>query len=183
MIFLILFWEFFKIGLFSIGGGLATLPFLYKLAEVYPWLTAEAIPDLVAAAQFSPGAIGVNMANYAGYRCAGVAGGITAALGLVSPSIIIIIIVARMFTSFKENRIVKAVFSGLRPAAAGLLAAAGLSVIRASLYNAGASSPVGLIRWRECLLFAALFFAIYRFKKHPAIYIAAAGLTGIILGL
>jgi chromate transporter len=183
MIFLTLFWEFFKIGLFSIGGGLATLPFLYKLAEVYPWLPADLIPDLVAAAQFSSGAIGVNMAIYAGFRCAGAAGGVIAALGLVCPSIIIIIVVARMFASFKENRTVKAVFSGLRPAAAGLLAAAGLSVVRASLYNADASSLAGLVRWRECVLFAALFFAIHRFKKHPAIYIAAAGLTGIILGL
>jgi chromate transporter len=183
VIFLILFWEFFKIGLFSIGGGLATLPFLYKLAEIYPWLTAEAIPDIAAAAQFSPGAIGVNMSLYTGFRCAGVAGGIIASLGLITPSIIIIIIVARMLASFKENRVVKSVFSGLRPAAVGLLAAVTFTLIRASLYNPGALDVSGLIRWREGILFAVLFIAIHRFKKHPVIYIAAAGFVGIILGL
>jgi chromate transporter len=183
MIFLILFGEFFKIGLFSIGGGLATLPFLYKLAETYSWLSAEAIPDIVAAVQFSPGAIGVNLSFYTGFRYAGIAGGVIAALGLISPSIIIIIIVARMLASFKESQAVKSVFSGLRPAAAGLLAFVTFTLIRASLYNAGASSPAGFIRWREAILFAALFIAIYRFKKHPVLYIAAAGITGIILGL
>jgi chromate transporter len=183
MIFLILFWEFFKIGLFSIGGGLATLPFLYRLAEVYPWLSAETIPDIVAAVQFSPGAIGVNLSLYTGFRCAGIAGGVSAALGLITPSIIIIIIVARMFAVFKENRTLKAVFSGLRPAAAGLLAAVTYTLIRSSLYNADASSWGGFLRWRESVLFAALFITIYRFKKHPVLYIAAAGVTGIMLGL
>ncbi|MDR0387566.1 MAG: chromate transporter, partial [Treponema sp.] len=122
MIFLILFGEFFKIGLFSIGGGLATLPFLYRLAETYPWLPVEAIPDITAAVQFSPGAIGVNLSFYTGFLCAGIAGGVTAALGLITPSIVIIIIVARMLAVFKEDRTLKAVFTGLRPAAAGLLA-------------------------------------------------------------
>lgn len=181
MIFLTLFYEFFKIGLFSIGGGLATLPFLYKLAEVYPWLPAETIPDIVAAAQFSPGAIGVNLSLYTGFRCAGVAGGFTAALGLITPSVVVIIIVARMFARFKENRAVKAIFSGLRPAAAGLLAAVTYALIRASLFTPGAS--VRNIRWRESVLFAVLFITIYRFKKHPILYIAAAGIAGIILGL
>ncbi|MDR2742343.1 MAG: chromate transporter [Treponema sp.] len=183
MIFLTLFYEFFKIGLFSIGGGLATLPFLYKLAEVYPWLPAETIPDIVAAAQFSPGAIGVNLSLYTGFRCAGVAGGFSAALGLITPSVIIIVIVARMFASFKENQAVKAVFSGLRPAAAGLLAAVTYTLIRSSLFNPGAPAWNSLIRWREGVLFAVLFITIYRFKKHPVLYIAAAGVTGIILGL
>jgi chromate transporter len=183
VILLTLFWEFFKIGLFSIGGGLATLPFLYRLAEVYPWLQAEAIPDIVAAVQFSPGAIGVNLSLYIGFRCAGIAGGISAALGLISPAIVIIIIAARMLANFKENRTLKAVFSGLRPAAAGLLAAVTYTLLRSSLSNAGAASWSGLLRWRESILFAILFITIYRFKKHPALYIAAAGITGIILGL
>lgn len=177
MIFLVLFGEFFKIGLFSIGGGLATLPFLYRLAASYSWLPAETIPDIVAAAQFSPGAIGVNLSLFTGFRCAGVAGGLAAALGLITPSIIIIIIAARMFSGIAENRTVKAVFSGLRPAAAGLLAAVTCTLIRASLFNAG------LFRRRAAVLFVALFIAMYRFKKHPVLYIAAAGVMGILLGL
>jgi chromate transporter len=180
VILLTLFWEFFKIGLFSIGGGYATLPFLYKLAETYPWLTAEEIPDIMAASQFSPGAIGVNMSIHTGFRCAGAVGGITAALGLITPSIIIIIIVARMLTRFKENQTVKAVFSGLRPAAAGLLAVVTFTLIRASLWAPGAP---GFIRLREAVLFAIIFIAIRRFRKHPIIYIAAAGFAGVILKL
>jgi chromate transporter len=183
MIFLILFAEFFKIGLFAIGGGLATLPFLYKLAEKYDWITAELIPDMVAVAQSTPGAIGVNIAVYSGFTCAGIGGGAIAALGLVTPSIIIIVIIARMFQAFKESAVVRSVFSGLRPAAAGLLSAACFAAIKRSLYNSAAVIWYESFRWRECILFVVLFLLIYRFKRHPIIYIAAAGVVGILLGL
>jgi chromate transporter len=190
MIYLILFAEFFKTGLFAIGGGLATLPFLYKMAAVYDWIDAAAIPDMLAVAQSSPGAIGVNLAVYAGFRAAGITGGVSAALGLVTPSVIIIILVARMLRAFKENTTVQAVFSGLRPAAAGLLTAAGVLAVKPSLYNAAAKAAAGeaapwyqFIRWRECILFAVVFVLIRRFKGHPIIYIAAAGAAGVILGL
>jgi chromate transporter len=182
MTYLILFAEFFKIGLFAIGGGLATLPFLYKLAGVYSWLKAEMIPDMLAVAQSSPGAIGVNLAIYTGFRCAGIPGGIIAALGLITPSVIIIIIVARMLRAFKTSRVVQSVFSGLRPAAAGLLAAAGFSAITLSLYNPAAARWYQQLRWREALLFAVLFLLIRRLKIHPVVYIAAAGVAGIVLG-
>jgi chromate transporter len=183
MIFLTLFAEFFKIGLFAIGGGLATLPFLYKLAEKYDWISAELIPDMVAVAQSTPGAIGVNIAVYAGFTCAGIPGGVIAALGLITPSIIIIIIIARMLRAFKESSVVQSVFSGLRPAAAGLLSAACFAAIKLSLYNSAAASWYEILRWRECILFAVLFILIYRFKRHPIIYIAAAGVVGVVLGL
>jgi chromate transporter len=183
MIYLILFAEFFKTGLFAIGGGLATLPFLYKLAGAYPWLTPEMIPDMLAVAQSSPGAIGVNLAVYSGFHCAGIPGGIIAALGLVTPSIIIIIIIARMLRAFKTNRVVQSVFSGLRPAAAGLLAAAGFSAISLSLYGGPGDVWYQRFRLRECILFAVLFLLIRRFKVHPIVYIATAGVVGVILGL
>ncbi|MDR1949216.1 MAG: chromate transporter [Spirochaetaceae bacterium] len=182
MILLLLFAEFFQIGLFSVGGGLATLPFLYRLADKYQWFDYGTIADMVAIAESTPGAIGVNMATYAGFRCAGIPGAILATLGLVSPSILIIIIVARIFLGFKDNPLVNAVFSGLRPAAAGLIAAAGFTVISLSLYNK--ETPVWYMgfRWREFLLFTLLFILIRKFKKHPVIYIAAAGVAGLILG-
>ncbi|MDR1949327.1 MAG: chromate transporter [Spirochaetaceae bacterium] len=183
MIFLLLFAEFFKIGLFSVGGGLATLPFLYQLADKYAWLSYETIADMVAIAESTPGAIGVNMATYVGFRCAGIPGAVTATLALITPSIAVILIVARILTAFKENLRVKAVFSGLRPAATGLIAAAGFGVIKLSLYNREASVWYELLRWREAAIFAALFFLIHIFKRHPVIYIAAAGFTGIALGL
>ncbi|MDR3160477.1 MAG: chromate transporter, partial [Spirochaetaceae bacterium] len=182
MILLLLFGEFFKIGLFSVGGGLATLPFLYRLADRYDWLTYETIADMVAISESTPGAIGVNMATYAGFQAAGITGAVIATLGLVAPSIVVILIVARILTAFKESPLVAAAFGGLRPAATGLIAAAGFGVIRLSLYNGAAAAWYGLVRWREGLLFLLLFLLIYRFKKHPVIYIAAAGAAGLVLG-
>jgi chromate transporter len=180
MTLLLLFAEFFKIGLFAVGGGLATLPFLYQLADKYDWLSRDMVLDIQAVAQSLPGAIGVNMAAYTGFRCAGIPGGFTAAMGLVSPSIIIIVIIAGMLRAFKESALVRSVFSGFRPAAAGLLAAACFGAIKLSLYNAAAPVWYDLLRWRECLLFGALFILIFKFKKHPVIYIAAAGAVGVI---
>jgi chromate transporter len=183
MTLLLLFAEFFKIGLFAVGGGLATLPFLYQLADKYEWLSRDMVLDIQAVAQSLPGAIGANMAVYTGFYCAGIPGGAAAVLGLVSPSIIIIIIIARMLRAFKESALVKAVFSGLRPAAAGLLAAACFGAVKLSLYNPAASGWREFLRWRECLLFGLLFFLIFKFKKHPVIYIAAAGVVGLIFKL
>jgi chromate transporter len=183
VILLLLLVEFFQIGLFSVGGGLATLPFLYRLADKYDWLDHGTIADMIAIAESTPGAIGVNLATYTGFQCAGIPGALAATLGIVSPSIIVILIVARVLQGFKENAAVKAVFSGLRPAAVGLIAAAGLGVIALSLYDPAAPVWYEGPRWRECLLFAALFPLIYKFKKHPVLYIAAAGIAGAALGL
>ncbi|MDR3139755.1 MAG: chromate transporter [Treponema sp.] len=180
---LILCAEFIKIGLFAVGGGLATLPFLYQLADKYEWLNRNMILDIQAIAQSLPGAIGVNMAAYTGFFWAGIPGGVVAAMGLVFPSIVIISFIAGILQAFKESILVKAVFSGLRPAAAGLLAAACFGAIKLSLYNAAAPVWYELLRLRECLLFVILFMLIVRFKKHPVIYIAAAGAAGLMFQL
>jgi chromate transporter len=177
----LLYAEFFKTGLFAVGGGLATLPFLYDMANRYEWLSPEKIGDLQAMAQSSPGAIGSNLAALVGFEAAGIPGAYVAPLGLMSPSIIIIVIVAGMLQAFKENALVKAVFSALRPAAGGLLSAAALGALKTALYRPGGEGWTGLLRWKECLLFGALFFLIFRFKKHPVIYIAAAGACGVLL--
>jgi chromate transporter len=165
------------------GGGLATLPFLYELAEKYGWFGREKVADFLAVAQSSPGAVGINMGVQAGFTAAGPAGVPLAALALVAPSIVIIIIVARMFRSFRENRIVAAVFSGLRPAAAGLLAAAGLGVWKLSLVNTGAPVWYRMFRPGETFIFAAVFILLRKFRIHPVIGIAAAGALGLALGL
>jgi chromate transporter len=180
---LVLFAEFFKIGLFSIGGGLATLPFIYKLADAYPWLTPEMIPDMLAVAQSLPGAIGINLGVYTGFRCAGFPGALTAAFGLAAPSIIVIIIVAGMLRAFKENRIVQAVFAGLRPAAAGLLCTAFLLALRVSLWNSEAATGYLHFRLPECGMFLVLFLVTRKIKLHPVFWIAAAGAAGVALGL
>ena len=187
MTLLLLYAEFFKIGLFSVGGGLATLPFLYEMASLYNFFTPEDIGNFLAIAQSSPGAIGVNISAQIGYRAGGMQGAYIAPLGLVSPAVIIIVIISRILNSFKENTTVKAVFMGLRPAATGLIFAAGFGVIALSIFSMdifsfGRTWYEG-IHWKELILLAVLFFLVYRFNKHPILYIAAAGLAGIILGL
>jgi chromate transporter len=184
-----LFVTFFRTGLFAVGGGLATLPFIFEIADNSGgWLTREMVGNMLAVAQSSPGAIGANLSSYVGLSYAGISGAYAAAMGLIAPSIIIIIIIARMLKAFKENPIVKSLFAGFRPAAAGLLSAACFGAIALSLWNANARNatpPVWyeFIRWKETLIFGVLFFLIFRFKKHPVIYIFAAGLAGIVLKL
>jgi chromate transporter len=180
---LALFPEFCKIGLFSVGGGLATLPFLFELADRSAWLTHEDIGNFLAIANSSPGAIGVNLSAQVGFRTGGIPGACIAALGLVFPAIITITIIARMFQAFKENRIVVSVFSGLRPAAAALLTSAGFSAWKLILYNPGFSAWYRIIKWREGIIFAAFFLLIHKFKLHPIICIAAAAVLGALLGL
>ncbi|MBQ1999797.1 MAG: chromate transporter, partial [Spirochaetales bacterium] len=103
---LLLYLEFFKVGLFSIGGGLATIPFLQELSIKYGWFDQKLFTDMIAISESTPGPIGVNMATYVGYHTAGIPGGIISTLGLISPSIIIILLIACLLTQFKENRYV-----------------------------------------------------------------------------
>jgi chromate transporter len=188
----LLYAEFFKIGVFSVGGGLATLPFLFHLAEKYSWLTAENIGNYLAIAQSSPGAIGVNMASQTGFAAYGIPGAILAAFGLVSPAIVIIIIVSRVLAAFRENKTVAAIFQGLRPAACGLLAAAGFGVWKLVLWTGAASgipaseSPAALlnyIRWRELAIFIIIFALIRKCRWHPIVYIILGGAVGAAMGL
>jgi chromate transporter len=181
MALLYLFVTFFRIGLFSVGGGLATVPFLFEIADNSDWLTHEAIGNMLAVAQSSPGAIGVNLAAYVGHSYAGTAGGFAASLGLISPSIFIIIIVARMLQKFKEDNIVQSIFTSLKPAAAGLLCATGLGIIVLSIWNVSAPVWYDFIRWKELILLIVILFLIMKYKKHPVLYIVIAGITGVFL--
>jgi chromate transporter len=183
----LVFVTFCRIGLFAVGGGLATLPFLFEIADGPDralWqLSREAVGNMLAVAQSLPGALGVNLASYTGFRYLGIPGAYLAAFGLVFPSIVVITIVAKMLQAFKESLVVQRLFNGFRPAAAGLLSAAGFGAITLSLYNPEAPRWYLLIRWREALLFLLIFALIFKFKKHPVIYILAAGVAGAVLGL
>ena len=184
MILLRLFYEFFIIGLFSFGGGLATIPFLQELSARTGWFTLRELMDMIAIAEATPGPIGVNMATYAGFTTAGVPGGIIATLGLVVPSIIIASTVARLLDRFKESSLVKSAFYGLRPASLGLVAFAGVSVLRLSLIRAdmlesGGMSPE-MFDLRAVILAAILFVLTNKVKLHPIIFLAAAAVVGII---
>ena len=129
-----LYWEFFKTGLFAVGGGLATLPFLQNMAVSTGWFTTAQLADMIAVSESTPGPLGINTATYVGFTTAGVPGAVVATLGLVSPSIIIILVVAAFLKAFRDSRTVQDVFYGLRPASMGLIAASGLSVVLMAFY-------------------------------------------------
>ena len=187
LILLRLYWEFFKTGIFSIGGGLATLPFLYDMADRTGWFTASNIADMIAVSESTPGAIGINMATYVGYTTAGVIGGIIATLGLITPSIIIILIIARILQKFRESKAVDRIFYGLRPASTGLIAAAGLGVAKISLLQTEVYQESGLLQNLfdvKCIILAVAIFIVYKKLKHsPIFYILAAAAVGIIFKL
>ena len=183
MIYLTLFLEFFKVGLFSVGGGLATIPFLSELATKYNWFDQKTLMDMIAVSQSTPGAIGVNMATFAGFKASGIFGGIIATLGLVTPSVIVIIIVAHFLNKFKESRTVESIFYGLRPAVAALIAAAGYEVFKVSILafdKFNITHKIIDIIARAIRKIGFTVFAITKFKKHPIVYIASAAVIGII---
>lgn len=184
MIYLTLFIEFFKIGLFAIGGGLATLPFLQDFAARTGLITYADIANMIAISESTPGPIGINSATYFGYQIGGVPGGIIAVVGLVTPSIIIIILVSQFLKKFKENRYVQGAFYGLRPASTGLIAAACFSVMQIALFSQDLFAQTGvftdLFQWKHILLAVILFFVIKKTNKHPIIYLAASAVIGIV---
>ncbi len=181
MVYLTMFLEFFKVGLFSVGGGLATLPFLFELTEKYDWFTAEELTNMIAVSESSPGPIGVNMATYVGNTINGVVGGILTTIALVLPSIIVILIVASILQRFKENKTVKHLFYGLRAAVAGLLLCSVLSVFAQNFVVSGVGSVFEMIDYKKFLLFVTLVFMVFKFKKHPIVYIMIGAVSGILL--
>ena len=190
MILIRLFWEFFKTGLFAVGGGMATLPFLYDMSARTGWFTEAKLADMIAVSESTPGPIGINMATYVGFETAGVPGAVIATLGLVCPSIIIILMIARVLKQFRDSKTVDAVFYGLRPCSIALIAAAGLLVARITFLNmdalAGGFDLSNLLRWKEVLLAAVLLVmtrAVKPLKKlHPIVFIALSALVGILAG-
>ena len=155
MIYLQLFYEFFKTGLFAIGGGLATLPFLSDMADRTGWFTQAQLADMLAVSESTPGPVGVNMATYVGFETSGVLGAVVATLGLVTPSVIVILIVASFLKAFRSNKFVDAAFYGLRPASTAMVASAGIGVVLLSLVDTSASG-LALFRWKELALAVVL---------------------------
>lgn len=188
MIYLRLFWEFFKTGLFSVGGGMATVPFLYKMSEQTGWFSASQLADMIAVSESTPGPIGVNMATYVGYTTAGVAGSLVATLGLVTPEIIVILLIAKILERFRQNRYVDAAFYGLRACSVGLIAAAAMLVIKISMFNTELFAQTGripdLLRPKAMILAAVVLVAtrwIKPLKKlHPVWFIAFSAVVGIV---
>ena len=176
--------EFFKTGLFAVGGGLATLPFLYEISDKYGWFSHADIADMIAVSESTPGAIGINMSTYAGYTTGGIPGGILATLSLAAPSVIIILIVARFLEKFRDSKYVNRAFYGLRPASIAMISAAGINVAMVALLNLPAFQASGsvtdLFVWKALLLAVLIFVGQNKLKIHPVAFIAASAVIGVI---
>lgn len=185
MIYLQLFWEFFKTGLFSIGGGLATLPFLQEIAQNYPWFTPNDLLDMIAVSESTPGPLGVNVSTYAGFHAAGIPGALVATCSLVLPSVITIILVYRALAKFRNSKLVQDGFYGLRPASAGLIFSALLEVFAVSLLHTGSwngpDSLLAVLNLPAIAFFLLLSAAIWKLPKiHPIVFIGIGAVCGIL---
>lgn len=189
MIYIQLFWEFFKTGLFSVGGGLATLPFLRQMGNQFGWFTEAELTNMLAVSESTPGPIGVNMATYAGTTVCGgnPLGGAVATFGLVLPSVLVILLIAGLLKHFRENRYVDKCFQMIRPASVGLVAAAVLSVLKIALFRESSGAFLGLVPFLPAIiLFAVLAVSRWKLQKlHPICFIlfgATAGIVYYLLG-
>ena len=188
MIYLQLFFEFFKVGLFAVGGGMATLPFLYDISDKTVWFTHSQLADMIAISESTPGPVGVNMATYVGYTSGGPSGAIIATLGLITPSIIIVLIIARFLKAFRNNVYVNDAFYGLRPASTGLIGAAGFTVVLLALFQVDLYKETGrlldLLNWKGIILAIIIYYLSSVYKRtrklHPVFFIVASGVIGAI---
>ncbi len=184
-LYLLLFWEFFKTGLLAVGGGLATLPFLSSMADRTGLFTQAQLADMVAVAESTPGPIGVNTATYVGFTAGGIPGAIIATLGLITPSYLIILLIATVLKKVKDDPFVNSVFRCLRPASTALITCAGLTIAYGVFLRPGAESLWTMLDWKGVVL-AAVLVVCTRFipklkKLHPLVWILSSALVGILL--
>lgn len=172
MIYVTLFYEFFKIGLFAIGGGAVTIPFLYDLSAQYGWFSTNELIDMIAVAESTPGPIGVNMATFTGCKTVGILGGIVATIGLVLPSLIIIILIAKLLTKFSCNRHVQTLLTSIRPGVLALIIFAGWQIARTSIFDV-----------KTGIIFGGILIISRFYKKSPVFYILLSAGIGIIFEL
>lgn len=180
-VFFQLFLEFFQIGLFAVGGGPATIPFLMDIPSRHDWYAKADVINMLAISESTPGPIGVNMATYAGFHAAGLAGGVVATLSLVLPSLLVIVIVAKILDKFHQNPYVKSSFAMIRPVVTGLIATAVCGIFETALFTASDGSfQVPLFS----LFLCAVFFVAMNLKKlkkiHPFFWMVAGAVTGLL---
>ena len=176
---------FFKVGLFTIGGGLAAIPLLQSEVLSRGWVTAAQLTDMIAVSESTPGPIGINMATYVGFNQLGVIGSIIATLGIATPSFLIICFIARYLFRFNNNIIVMRVFSGLRPAIMGLIASTAISIALIAMFNIPQYQVTGslldLLNYKALLIFVILMYDCYKWQRHPIFYVVIAGLIGMLI--
>lgn len=184
MIYLLLFWEFAKVGLFCVGGGYASMPLIQaSVVDSYHWLSLSEFVDIFTISQMTPGPIGINAATFAGMKIAGVMGAVCATLGFVAPSFLICILVARLYFKYGDIGVIRGILNGLRPAVVALICAAGMSFITLALWNEETlpedlsnPDPIGVF-----MLFATL--VAVRRKAGVIKVLTGAGICGLLLGL
>ena len=181
MIYWTLFWEFLKIGMVAIGGGLATLPFLYDLTVKTNWFTAAMLVDMIAISESTPGPIGINMATYAGFTAGSFAGGLIASLALILPGVILMMFIGNAMQKFKNSPLLLKVFYGIRPAVAALIAYAAWEIIKVTMLSDAENLWQAQLKYPAIGFFLFLFVILRRFKIHPIAIIAIAALTGAII--
>lgn len=191
-----LFWEFCKTGLFAIGGGMATVPFLREIADKTGWFTAGQLADMIAVSESTPGPLGVNMATYVGYTVGlsqlgspwmGIVGAVTATLGLIFPSIVIVLCISFFLKRFRTSTLVDAALYGLRPASVALISAAGVEIVLFAISRVDSIYQIGAaqLSWKSVALAAGVYAGtnlIPKIKKlHPIWFILLSAIVGIIL--
>lgn len=190
MIYLSLFITFFKIGLFSFGGGYAMIPMIEKEIESHGWLTPAEFIDIIAIAEMTPGPIAVNSATFVGFKSAGVLGGLFATLGVALPSLILILLISQFFFKYSNHPIKDSIFYGVRPVIAGLIFSASIFVAKTTLlkqsiidnsFSKFISNPLKLINPGGVLILAISLFALIKLKFHPILTIIISGVLGILL--
>ena len=169
MIYLLLITEFFKIGLFSFGGGYATIPFLYHISQTYNWYTLKELSQMVAVASITPGPVGINVATYAGLKTAGVLGSLCATISEMLPSLILVLIVAKLLKKYSDNFYVKATISTLKPISCALLASVAVGLIKPEINDI-----------KSIILLAILLILSWKSKKDPLFYILISALVGVV---
>lgn len=191
MTYLLLFVEFFKIGLFSFGGGYATLPFLYHMSETYHWFSADELSRMLAVSSITPGPVGMNVATFAGFKTGGILGSIIATMAIMIPSFVIVILISKVLKKFKDNFYIKAALYALRPATAAMIAAVGVRLFKGSIVlnlpkGLGGLSDVfsaigGFIDIKAFALFLFLFVLSLKLKRDPLIYLLIGAICGILM--
>lgn len=183
MIYLELFWSYFQIGLFSIGGGYAAMPLIqHQVVEVHPWLTMTQFADIVTIAEMTPGPIAINSATFVGTMVAGLPGAIIATIGCVFPSCVIVMALAFIYYRFRGLSIVQGVLAGLRPAVVAMIASAGINLFFTAIYGTTAL-PVnpGNMNVAALIIFLGAFFILRKWKVNPIKTMAGSGIAGLIL--
>ena len=168
MIYLQLAWEFFKIGIFSFGGGYATIPFLYHLSQEFNWYTLDELTQMTAIASITPGPVGINVATFAGLKTAGILGSLLATLSEMIPSLILVLIVAKLLKKFSNNFYIKSIIEALKPISCALLTSVAIELLKPEIYDI-----------KAMILLAFLLILSWNSKKDPLFYILVAGLVGV----